>query len=61
LKLKADHDRRMAALDAFLAAFEAEHGEITEDEIAEATRRTRARATVVRAAPGPRNLGSAKK
>ena len=51
LKLKADHDRRMAALDAFVAAFEAEHGQITEDEIAEATRRTRARATVVRAAP----------
>ena len=51
LRLKADHDRRMAALDAFVAAFEAEHGQITEDEIAEATRRTRARATVVRAAP----------
>jgi len=53
LRLKADHDRRMAALDAFVAAFEAEHGQITEDEIAEATRRTRARATVVRAAPRP--------
>jgi hypothetical protein len=51
----------MAALDAFLAAFEAEHGEITEDEIAEATRLTRARATVVRAAAGPGNLGRAKK
>jgi len=60
LKLKADHDRRMAALDAFLASFEAEHGQITEDEIAEATRRTRARATVVRAAPGPGSLPRAK-
>ena len=52
LKLKADHDRRMSALDAFLAAFEAEHGQITQDEITDATRRARARATVVRAAPG---------
>lgn len=53
LKLKADHDRRMAALDAFVAAFEAENGQITDDEVAEVTRRTRARATVVRAVPGP--------
>lgn len=51
LKLKADHDRRMSALDAFLAAFEAEHGQITQDEITDATRRARARAIVVRAAP----------
>jgi hypothetical protein len=51
LRLKADHDRRMSALDAFLAAFEAEHGQISQDEITEATRRTRARAVVVRAAP----------
>jgi hypothetical protein len=51
LMLKADHDRRMSALDSFLAAFEAEHGSITQDEITEATRRTRARAIVVRAAP----------
>jgi hypothetical protein len=51
LKLKADHDRRMSALDAFLAAFEAEHGHISQDEITDATRRTRARAIVVRAAP----------
>ncbi|MEX0789324.1 MAG: hypothetical protein WD178_00955 [Actinomycetota bacterium] len=52
LKLKADHDQRMAALDVFLAAFEAEHGLITPDEITEATRRAWASATVVRAAPG---------
>lgn len=53
LKLKADHDRRMKALDDFLSAFEAEHGQITQDEITDATRRARARATVVRAAPSP--------
>ena len=29
LRLKADHDRRMRALDEFIAAYEAEHGEIT--------------------------------
>jgi hypothetical protein len=59
LKLKADHDRRMSALDAFLAAFEAEHGQITRDEITDATRRTRARAVVVRAA-APSSAASAK-
>ena len=32
LRLKADHDRRLAAVDEFLAEYEAEHGEITEDE-----------------------------
>jgi hypothetical protein len=30
-RLKADHDRRLQALDDFLAAYEAEHGEITDD------------------------------
>ena len=50
LRLKADHDRRMRALDEFLAAYEAEHGEISEEEMTEAARRARARATVVRGA-----------
>ena len=50
LLLKEEHDRRMQALDAFLAAYEAEHGEITEVEIDEAVRRARPRATVVRSA-----------
>jgi len=49
LRLKADHDQRMRALDDFLAAYEAEHGEITKEEIRGAARRARARATVVRA------------
>ncbi len=48
LRLKADHDRRIRALDDFLAAYEAEHGTITEDEIRQATRRARAGAVVVR-------------
>jgi hypothetical protein len=52
LRLKADHDRRLRALDYFLAAFEAEHGEITEQEMRDAARQARARAVVVRGAPG---------
>ncbi|MHB8670896.1 MAG: hypothetical protein ACYDAD_10145 [Acidimicrobiales bacterium] len=38
----------MRALDEFLAAYEAEHGEISDEEMTEAARRARARATVVR-------------
>jgi hypothetical protein len=54
LRRQADHDRRMEALDAFLAAYEAEHGEITEAEMRDATRRTRARAEIVRTSgPAP--------
>ena len=33
LRLKADHDRRLRALDEFLATYEAEHGEIAEGEM----------------------------
>jgi Arc/MetJ-type ribon-helix-helix transcriptional regulator len=51
LRLKADHDRRLRALDDFLAAYEAEHGEITEDEMRAAARRARERAVVVRGGP----------
>jgi hypothetical protein len=51
LRLKTDHDRRMRALDEFLAAYEAEHGAISDEEITDATRRARARATVVRGTP----------
>ena len=53
LRLKADHDRRMAALDEFLAAYEAEHGQITEEEMRDAARAARGRAIVVRDTPGP--------
>lgn len=51
LRLKAVHDRRLAALDAFVAEFEAEHGEITPEEMDAAARRARARAVVVRSGP----------
>lgn len=48
LQRQADHDQRMLALDVFLQAYEAEQGEITEAEMRAATRRSRARAVVVR-------------
>ncbi|MBA3742423.1 hypothetical protein [Sporichthya sp.] len=52
LRRQADHDRRMRALDAFLAEYEAEQGEITEEEMAAAARAMRARAVVVRGKRG---------
>src|SRR5215813_3517815 len=51
LRLKVAHDRRLRALDEFVAAFEAEQGEITEAEMSEAARRARGRAVVVRGTP----------
>jgi Arc/MetJ-type ribon-helix-helix transcriptional regulator len=59
LRLKADHDRRLQALDDFLAAYEAEHGEITDDEIRDAARRARERAIVIRGDPEQRSPGPA--
>jgi Arc/MetJ-type ribon-helix-helix transcriptional regulator len=52
LRLKVAHDQRLQALDEFLAAYEAEHGEISDEEIRQAARSARARAVVVRGAPG---------
>ena len=63
LRLKAEHDRRLEALGAFVAAYERAHGEITVDEASQAMRRARARAvhthprtgragSTVRKAPG---------
>ena len=57
LRLKAAHDRRLRALDEFVTAFEAEHGEITEAEMSEAARRARGRAVVVRGEPAPDQTG----
>ena len=48
LRLKAEHDRRLRGIDDFIAAYEAEHGEITEEEMEAAYRRAKARAVVVR-------------
>jgi Arc/MetJ-type ribon-helix-helix transcriptional regulator len=57
LRRQAEHDQRMRALDAFVAGYEAEHGEITDDEIEAATRATRGRATVSRGAPARASRG----
>ncbi len=48
LRRHVDHERRLRVLDDFLASYESEHGEITEDEMADVSRRARARAVVVR-------------
>jgi hypothetical protein len=39
LRMKAAHDGRLEALKAFVSAYEAEHGEITANEVRAATRR----------------------
>lgn len=48
LRHHAARQRRLRALDEFLAAYEGEHGVISDEEIRDASRRTRGRATVVR-------------
>lgn len=50
LRLKRDQERRLAALAAFVTAYEAEHGVIATDEIQQAVRRAGTRAIVVRGA-----------
>ena len=57
LRLKADHDRRLGALDDFLAAYEAEHGQVTEEQMRDAARRARGRAVVVRGDPHEQGPG----
>ena len=51
LRLKLAQDRRLDALAAFIAEYEATHGAITEDERRQAARRARARAVAVRGTP----------
>lgn len=53
LRRQAEHDRRLAALGEVLADFEAEHGALTDAEIAGASRWARERAVVVRGAGQP--------
>jgi hypothetical protein len=48
MRLKLENDRRLIALAAFVADFEAEHGEITEEEMEWAAREARRRAIRVR-------------
>lgn len=54
LRLKLEHDQRLQALAAFIDAFEAEHGTITEDEMEQAVRRARHKALSVRSIERPR-------
>jgi hypothetical protein len=56
LRRRADHERRMKALDGFLQDYEAAHGEITDEEVRDATRRAAARAVVVRTSPSAKRL-----
>jgi Arc/MetJ-type ribon-helix-helix transcriptional regulator len=44
----ADHEQRLRAVDEFIEAYEAEHGEITDEEMRAASRQVAGRATVVR-------------
>lgn len=48
LRRQAGHDRRLAALGDFLAEFEAQHGALSDAEIAQASRSAREQAVVVR-------------
>jgi hypothetical protein len=54
VRLKLEHDRRIEALAAFVAAYEAEHGEISREEMDRAARRARSRAVTVRGPGTPR-------
>ena len=51
LRRQLQHDQRLAALGAYLASYEAEHGEITEEEMRTAARDAESRAVVVRGGP----------
>ncbi len=48
LHLKIDHDRRLRGIDDFVADYEAEYGEITEEQMEAAYRQAKAGAVVVR-------------
>jgi Arc/MetJ-type ribon-helix-helix transcriptional regulator len=55
LKLKLDQDSRLEALAAFIADYEADHGEISADEMKQAARRARSRAIPVREMPAKKS------
>lgn len=61
LRRQGDHDRRMRALDGFLDSYEAEHGEISDQEMEASNRRARSRAVVVRAPPAKKPGGTSKR
>ncbi len=53
LRRQLEHEQRLHAFDEFLTEYEAEHGVITEQEMAEAGKHDRANARVVRGS-GPK-------
>jgi hypothetical protein len=59
LRMKLEHDRRLEALAAFVAAYEHQHGEITKDEMRGAARRAATRALSSKEARGARRNRSA--
>ena len=56
MRRQLEHEQRIAALDVFLAAFEAEFGVISENDIVSATKRSRANAVSVRGAKKTRSV-----
>jgi hypothetical protein len=60
LSASVDAELVAQALDDFLAAYEAEHGEITDEDMRDAARRARGRAVVVRGRPDERRPGLAR-
>jgi Arc/MetJ-type ribon-helix-helix transcriptional regulator len=48
MRRQVEHDARVRALGEFISAWEAEHGEITQAEVAAAARSARRRAIVLR-------------
>jgi hypothetical protein len=57
LRLKVEHERRLAELAAFLESYENTHAVITDDEIRDAARRARNRAVTVRGSKAKRRKG----
>src|SRR5688500_7715594 len=51
LLLEVEHDRRLLALAQLIREYEAEHGEITAEQIRAAKRRARARTIAIRPPP----------
>ena len=58
LRLKLAHERRLDALAAFVGSYEAEHGEITPEEMRLAARRARATAVSVRGTGAPKGAAT---
>src|SRR5262245_26198298 len=57
LRSKLEHDRRLEALANFVANYESEHGQITDEEMRLAARRARSTAITIRGAANRRRPG----